>query len=159
MRFVAGNRRRSGASLVEFAVVAPVFLMMVMAVIEFGRFVSMRQAMEHAVREGCRVAVVRTADFTTADIDAKTRSSLGAMVSQLRNINVRVFKVDPGTGNMLDGDNNVVTNIVDAPFYNAQFGQGITVRMEADYPTLMFQGVMSPVMQLRASAVMYSEAN
>jgi Flp pilus assembly protein TadG len=43
---------------VEFALVAPVFLLMLLAIIEFGRFVLAYEAANNAVREGTRYAIV-----------------------------------------------------------------------------------------------------
>jgi hypothetical protein len=48
------NRR--GAAVVEFAVVAPIFFMLVFGMIEYGRLVQVQQVLTNASREGARVA-------------------------------------------------------------------------------------------------------
>jgi Flp pilus assembly protein TadG len=54
------NRRqgRRGATLVEFAVVAPLFFAMIFGIIEFGRLVMVQQIITNAAREGARRAVL-----------------------------------------------------------------------------------------------------
>lgn len=47
-----------GASLVEFAVLAPLLLILVMGVIEFGYMFAQLNDIRHAVREGARYAAV-----------------------------------------------------------------------------------------------------
>lgn len=56
----AGRHRAShrGQALVEFALVFPVFLLLLMSVIEFGRFIVAYEAANNAVREGARYAIV-----------------------------------------------------------------------------------------------------
>lgn len=57
------NRRRErGAALVEFAIVATVFLTSLFAVIEFGRFFWTHNALRDAARRGARYAAVRKND-------------------------------------------------------------------------------------------------
>jgi hypothetical protein len=51
------ERRQAGAAVVEFAVVAAVFLVLLMAVVEFGIMLWVNLTMQHAVREGARYAV------------------------------------------------------------------------------------------------------
>src|SRR6266581_3486012 len=63
------RRNRWGAAAVEFAVVAPVFFLMVFGMIEYGRMVMVQQVITNASREGARVGVLdgaTTADVTTA---------------------------------------------------------------------------------------------
>ncbi len=50
-----GNR---GQALVEFALVAPIFILLLMGIIELGRFILAYEAANNAVREGTRYAIV-----------------------------------------------------------------------------------------------------
>jgi len=52
------RKRRRGAAAVEFAVIAPVFFLMIFGMIEFGRMVMVQQILTNASREGARVAVL-----------------------------------------------------------------------------------------------------
>ena len=65
----AAGRKRRGAAIVEFAVVAPVFFLLVFGTIEFGRLVMVQQVLVNAAREGARVAILSgstTSKVTTA---------------------------------------------------------------------------------------------
>ena len=63
------RRYRRAAAAVEFAVVAPVFLLLVFGMIEYGRMVMVYQVITNASREGARAAVLdgaTTSSVTTA---------------------------------------------------------------------------------------------
>lgn len=53
--------RRRAAAVVEFAVVLPLLLVLLLGIIEFSWVFMVRQTLINAAREGCRVAVLRTA--------------------------------------------------------------------------------------------------
>ena len=59
------KKRERGASLVEFAIAATVFLTVVFAVVEFGRALWVHNALSDAARRGARYAVLHKA----TDID------------------------------------------------------------------------------------------
>ncbi|MCA9188124.1 MAG: pilus assembly protein [Pirellulaceae bacterium] len=63
------NRRRTrlGAAAVEFAIVAPIFILLVFGMIEYGRMVMVQQVITNASREGARVAVVDGSTTTTVE--------------------------------------------------------------------------------------------
>src|SRR5262249_48705817 len=52
------RRNRRAAAAVEFAIVAPVFFLLVFGMIEYGRMVMVYQILTNASREGARVAVL-----------------------------------------------------------------------------------------------------
>lgn len=55
----ADRRRRSaGQALVEFALVAPIFFLLLFGIIEAGRFILYYQTLNNATREGARYAIV-----------------------------------------------------------------------------------------------------
>jgi Flp pilus assembly protein TadG len=72
--------RRQAATVVEMAVVMPVFFMLVFGLVEFSRVMMVRQALTDAARAGCRKAVVAT---TTNAQQAETvvRDQLRAFMS------------------------------------------------------------------------------
>ena len=53
------RKNRLAAAAVEFAVVAPVFLLLVFGMIEYGRMVMVYQILTNASREGARVGGAR----------------------------------------------------------------------------------------------------
>src|SRR5688572_9227995 len=54
-------RKQRGAAAVEFAVVAPVFILLIFGMIEYGRMVMVQQMLTNASREGARRAVLEGA--------------------------------------------------------------------------------------------------
>jgi hypothetical protein len=54
----ASRRRSIGQALAEFALVAPIFFLLLFAIIEGGRFILFYQALNNATREGARYAIV-----------------------------------------------------------------------------------------------------
>lgn len=57
-RFSRNRQRARGQALTEFALVAPLFFLMLFVVIELGRFVLAYEMANSAVREGTRYAIV-----------------------------------------------------------------------------------------------------
>ena len=51
-------KQRRGAAVAEFAIVAPIFILLVFGMIEFGRAVMVQQVLVNASREGARLAVL-----------------------------------------------------------------------------------------------------
>lgn len=74
------RQRRRGASAVEFALVAPVFFLVVFALIEFSRILWVQQALTNAAREGSRKALLATT-LSTSDVDDAVRSHLRGTLS------------------------------------------------------------------------------
>ncbi len=59
MHKVCGSyRKQRGAAAVEFAVVAPIFVLLLFGMIEYGRMVMVQQMLTNATREGARRAVL-----------------------------------------------------------------------------------------------------
>jgi hypothetical protein len=59
------HHRRRGQSLVEFALVLPLFLVMLMAVVDVGRAIWAQNSLASAAREGARFAIVHGGSDTT----------------------------------------------------------------------------------------------
>ena len=70
--------RERGATLVEFALIAPLFFLLVFAIIEFGFAFNDFQSIRQGVREGARQAVVRTYGSTTGSCGLVGSSATGA---------------------------------------------------------------------------------
>ncbi len=69
------RHQRNGATVVEFAIVAPVLFTVIFGSIEFGRALMTTQSLEEAARSGCRVAVLQGA--TTTEIETEIDRILG----------------------------------------------------------------------------------
>ena len=57
-RHCRSQRVRRGAVAVEFALVAPVFLLLIFGILEFGQLIMVQQILTNASREGARLAVL-----------------------------------------------------------------------------------------------------
>lgn len=68
-----------GAALVEFALIAPVFMLMLMGMFDFGMQIYGRSLLQGAMQEAARDATLEGADLTTTEIDE-------AVESHVRNI-------------------------------------------------------------------------
>lgn len=64
------RRVRSGQALVEFALVLPIFIFLLLAVFDLGRAVFAYNGLTNAAREGARLAVVNQ---TSASIDSRVQ--------------------------------------------------------------------------------------
>ena len=63
----AGGKRRLGVAAVEFALIAPVFLVLVLGIAEIGRAVQTATVLSSAVREGGRLASMDWEDIVAND--------------------------------------------------------------------------------------------
>ena len=57
-------KRKNGQSVVEFALILPVLLMILLGIIEFGRLLETTNVLTSAAREGARAAAVSAPDVT-----------------------------------------------------------------------------------------------
>jgi len=93
---------------VEFAIVAPVFFLLVFGMIEFGRMVMVQQVITNASREGARIAVL---DGTTgAEVLTAVENYLAP--SNLSGASVTLDPTEPSTA----GYGEAVTVTVSIPF-------------------------------------------
>ena len=96
-------KRCRGATVVEFAVVAPLLFTLVFGIVEFGRFMMLQQTAITSSREGCRKAILGT---TTSDqqVDTVVRNFLeagGVQSSVANDSNKATVSVDPSSLNGL----------------------------------------------------------
>ena len=104
------NHARSGAAMVEMALVLPLFLMLILGVIEFGRAMMIANLVTNAAREGARMAVLDGSSNTevTNAITTFLQSSIGMGVSS-SDIGLTIT-VTPAAGNP-NPANNVANSI------------------------------------------------
>ena len=99
------RKNRRGAAAVEFAVVAPVFFLMIFGMIEFGRMVMVQQVITNASREGARLAVL---DGTTgAEVQTAVNDYLAA--ARVSGAAITVTPAEPSTAGYGDPVTVVVT--------------------------------------------------
>ena len=130
------RRSRLGAAAVEFAIVAPIFFLMIFGMVEFGRMVMVQQIITNASREGARMAVLDGA--TTTEVTTSITTYLS---------NASINNVTP-----------TVTIAPDPPS-SASYGAPVTVSVSVPFnqvswlPSPMFLGGKT----LSASTVMRRE--
>ncbi len=140
------REQRRGAAVVEYAFAVSIVLLMLFAIIEYGRYVMYVQIAENAAREAARDAVVGTNNRTTAEI---SQTALTYLAQQpLTNVTVQVFKANPDTG----------ANI--GAWTDAAFGESILVQVQGYYtPMLPTLGLIPNPVRVTGRAMMRSEAN
>ncbi|WBS04878.1 pilus assembly protein [Pseudoduganella sp. SL102] len=73
--------RQSGATVVEMAIVMPVFLLVLLALVEFGMMFFVTLTMQYAVREGARYAITGQADL---DPNKASQQRHAAVIQKIR---------------------------------------------------------------------------
>jgi Flp pilus assembly protein TadG len=58
MLAMRSGRKRQGATAVEFAIIAPIFFMLMLGIVEFGRAFMTADLLTEAARRACRVATI-----------------------------------------------------------------------------------------------------
>jgi Flp pilus assembly protein TadG len=148
------RNRRPAASLVEFAFVAPIVLLFLMGILEYGRFLFTLQLVNNAAREGARYAVVNTTTDTTVGVQTyvdKYLAGQGATqyVGYSASSNITVYKADPVTGL-----NSGTT------WTNANWGDAIGVTITGTYQPIVPGFLkLSGSMTLTGTCLMTVEAN
>ncbi|MGQ9562480.1 MAG: TadE/TadG family type IV pilus assembly protein [Thermogutta sp.] len=99
---------RAGVAVVEFAVVAPLFFLLILGMIEFGRMVMVQQVITNASREGARTAIVQGA--TTSDVVGTVNNYLTGGGVRGATVSVSPDPID------LAGYGDPVTVTVSVPF-------------------------------------------
>ena len=87
--------------MVEMAVIAPVFLMLIIGIIEFGRLMQVQQILTNASREGARRAVIQGATKVEA-IQITKDALVNAGFADNEHIHVTVTPSDLNT--LIQGD-------------------------------------------------------
>jgi Flp pilus assembly protein TadG len=104
--------KRFGASATEFAVVAPVFFLMIIGFIEFGRALMVQQVLVNASRVGAREAV--TTSGTTAGVESAVQEyTAGVAVPGV------AVSVSPNPATATPG--SMVTVTASVPFNNVSW--------------------------------------
>jgi Flp pilus assembly protein TadG len=83
-RRVTGRRARRGQALVEFALVLPIFLLIVFGIVDVGRYVYLTNAFNEAAREGARYGSVEQWSYAcpaSVPVASQTRFTCTAAVA------------------------------------------------------------------------------
>ncbi len=100
------SRVKKGQALVEFALVAPIFLLIILAIIEGGRFVFFYEMLNSATREGARYAIVH--GYNAADSCPSGPMPDGTASCDLTGENVKLAVQHAAIGLAAVGDFNAL---------------------------------------------------
>ncbi|HYW78266.1 MAG TPA: TadE/TadG family type IV pilus assembly protein [Thermoguttaceae bacterium] len=148
------RKRRRGAAAVEFAVVAPIFFLMIFGMIEFGRMIMVQQLLTNASREGARLAVLDGS--TMADVRTTVKDYLESVtVTGVTDgdIEIEAVKIDADSG----------AETVCADLASAGYGGRVTVTITIPFDQVswlsspMIMDMIDENMELSASTVMRRE--
>jgi Flp pilus assembly protein TadG len=121
----SSGRRAAGQSLVEFAIVLPIFLLLLFGLIDIGRFVYSVNALSEAAREGTRFGSVGAwtqscAGPREACVEAVTRARLAGVPGATATAICQRYVADSATPSPVARGscrtNDVLTVRVDADF-------------------------------------------
>jgi Flp pilus assembly protein TadG len=104
-------RKRRGAAVAEFAIVAPILVMCLMGMIELSRGIMVKVMLSDAARKGCRTGIQR--DKASSDI-------ITDCTNIMRDNNFDSSKFNPNsigsiTITITDPNNNTLADVLDAP--------------------------------------------
>lgn len=140
------QRPRRGVTLVESAIVLNLFLLLMFAIFEYGRFVMQGQLVVNAAREGARYATVNANSVTTAQVQNYVTTYLAGQIPA--NLTISVYQADSNTG----------ANI--GNWTNARAGNSIAVEISGTYhPMLPITSILPGPVPLYAKCLTFSEAN
>jgi len=81
------GKRQEGQSVVEFALVLPIFILLLMGIIEFGRIWMTMNVLSSASREGARIAAVTGPDASRVNNTVQSALSSASLPSGTVSIN------------------------------------------------------------------------
>jgi Flp pilus assembly protein TadG len=133
----SGRRRSSGQSMVEFALILPLFLLLVFGVLDFGRAVYADSTITNAAREGARFGMI--APSPTSAIQVKVQQYAASLAIPTSNVSVSCVTAD--------GANDCA---------NAQAGDQITVAVTYAFVPVVVNigGFVDPSLTLAGQATM-----
>ena len=135
------RKNRRGAAVVEFALVVPVFILLVFGMVEFGRAVMVQQVLVNASREGARQAVLDGS--TVEEVESRIDGYLSASTIDGASIEYEVNGAIVGNPGV------------------AQFGDAVTVRISVPFDNVSFLPVPRYIggTTLTASSIMRRETS
>jgi Flp pilus assembly protein TadG len=122
-RSAARSHPSRGQALVEFAIVAPLFFLVLFAIIESGRFLLYYETLNNATREGARYAIVNGANSLGCPTGP---AALGSSPCDTYGLEV-VARVQSAAFGVLG------TGVVVTPTWYPDNGRGSTVTVVATY--------------------------
>ncbi len=120
------TERRSGAALVEMAIVLPLFLLVIFSIVEFGRAMMVSQLVTNAARLGSRQAILEGA--TNASVETAIRTFMQ------QTCNVKSGDIKITTSIIPDADNTDPGNVI----ADANQGDMITINVSIPFDKVAY---------------------
>lgn len=120
MRKLCGER---GAAAVEFALVLPILIVLVLGIVEFGRAFQVQSTLAAAAREGVRTMAI---EDDAAAARAAARAASASLDPALTDANIQVSPASCAAG----AGNATVTITYRQPFFTSFFGTGVDLTGE-----------------------------
>jgi Flp pilus assembly protein TadG len=147
-----GRRGRRGVTVVEAAVVLGTFLLFLIGIVEYGRYLFFIHVATNATATAARFAVVHTGDGTTqTQVLQVANDAMAGQQAMLTGYAVEVFAAEPAV--------TPPTPVAGAQWNDAAFGNGICVRITGNYSFVAGTLIGISSLPVDVSSVMTSEAN
>jgi Flp pilus assembly protein TadG len=164
MRLLKNQAKRTGATAVEFAFMAPFVFLILFGILEYCRYIMVRNVTENAVREGARYALARTDTLQTginqAGIETYIKDYINRSGSSVTGIVINVYRCNV-YGQPTNSLNVVqATSTGAAAFDQTRFADYICIELTGAFrPVLPNFLLMNNITAVAASCVMCSEGN
>jgi TadE-like protein len=126
-----GRSRAAGQAMVEFALVAPIFLLVLFSIVEFGRYVYTVQILNEAAREGARYAIVHGSQSLCPSGPMPGVTVVNPCDPSGQNVKTLVVRDATGVAGT-----SAITATVTWPIDNAR-GHSVTVTVSYPFQTLI----------------------
>jgi Flp pilus assembly protein TadG len=132
------TRRRAfrGQSMVEFALAAPVFFLLMLGTIEFGRLVWTNHELEQGTREALRYAVVHGAN---SGAPADTAAVTAVVLDKTAGISNSVVVACGNCGGARGSTVSVTTSYVYTPVFASLLGLATTITLNSQSQGVIHQ--------------------
>ena len=107
--------RERGVTVVEGAVILIVFFMLILGVIELGRFLSMRQVLTNAAREGARFAVAPLSQTNTLPAESEVVARVNVFLNAASVTGATIITTCPLTAPEVCTNKNAAMSVVTGP--------------------------------------------
>lgn len=124
------HRRRgeSGQAVVEFAIVLPVLILLVLGIMEFGRALSALMVLQNAAREGARYGITVYSDPNSDElIEDRVRQEAGSLDGAADPVQLQVT-ITPDPAGRAPGGDLQVSLLYNFEFVVSFLGSGLTIR-------------------------------
>ena len=117
-------RSESGAAAVEFALVVPILLLLLVGIIEFGRVYNAQIELTAAARQGVRVMAIQNSPSAAKTATEQAAPSLNPSLTDAQ---IAIVSSPVNTGLCTTGSTVTVTATYPLTFLTGMFGTGITL--------------------------------